>query len=752
MGVSAAREETKIMSIRSRLLIIAILATLVPGLLVGIRFFQDRANGINAARERLTEVAELIARDLDAKIKGTAQLLYGLARARDLENPDIETCSLFLSDVREQNPQYTGILTVEPNGSLFCDSLQSGRKLNLTDRTYFKRALAMESGVAVEATFGRLTGLAVLQIAKPVRGENGVLQYILLASFNLQKFAEGFDGQLQHVEILLAKNDGTVLAWLPKDKAKFQPGTQIEDADFAGQIRQAASGTGDKTAILASGETVWAFADTAAIAEAGLHVLVGLPKSELIASANKRLFQDIVTLVTVSLLLFAGVWALAEFSIRRQIARIAQMMTKLGKGELAARISPPYPTGDLGRLMALTNRAAQSLEQQRIEIEELHQQLRHAQKMEAIGHLTGGVAHDFNNLLTVVIGNAETMAERLGDQPTLKALAEMTGRAANRGADLTKRLLAFARRQPLSPKTVDVNHLISGMDGLLRRTLGEQIDISVVAAPDLWTARIDPSELENAILNLCINARDAMPQGGNLTISTANTTIGVEAGSTELEAGQYVQLTIADTGIGMDRATLERVFEPYFTTKEIGRGSGLGLSIVYGFVKQSRGHVQIKSEPGRGTSVRLYLPRDTSGASTKDEYEADGSILGGKERILLVEDDPMVKSYVGELLKSLGYQVVIAESAREALERLAADGAFDLVFTDIVMPGGMDGTQLAQEIHRRRPALPVLFTSGYSEKAVAMQSDGAKHFIAKPYRRRDLAAKLRAVLDQAREL
>jgi CheY-like chemotaxis protein len=371
--------------------------------------------------------------------------------------------------------------------------------------------------------------------------------------------------------------------------------------------------------------------------------------------------------------------------------------------------------------------------------------------MEAIGHLTGGVAHDFNNLLTVVIGNSETLSDQLADNPGLKALADMSGKAAARGAELTKQLLAFARRQPLNPKSVDIPQLVAGMDGLLRQSLGGRIELQSAVASDLWPALVDPHELENALLNLCINARDAMVGGGRITLEASNLAItaadAVQYG--DLAPGDYVMVAVSDTGIGMDRATLERAFEPFFTTKEIGRGSGLGLSMVYGFVKQSKGHVQLYSEPGRGTIVRLYLPRALAGGPAAGEADRGPSLPSGHERVLLVEDDENVRSYVTKLLQDLGYRVTATAGAKTALAALTA-AEFDLVFTDIIMPGDMDGVQLATAIRAVRPAMPILFTSGYSERSVTLQEGKETHFIPKPYRRHELAAKLRSILEAAR--
>jgi nitrogen-specific signal transduction histidine kinase/CheY-like chemotaxis protein len=381
----------------------------------------------------------------------------------------------------------------------------------------------------------------------------------------------------------------------------------------------------------------------------------------------------------------------------------------------------------------------------------LQEQLRQSQRLDAIGQLTGGVAHDFNNLLTVILGNAETLAECLTDDQRLRMLADVTAKAAERAAELTSRLLAFARRQPLEPKATDINRQIAHMDSLLRRSLGEHVEIELVRGGGLWKAMVDPGQLENALLNLCINARDAMPQGGRLTIETANTLLDSEyvKQHAELSPGRYVMIAVSDTGTGMDKDTMQKAFEPFFTTKEVGKGSGLGLSMVYGFIKQSFGHIRIYSEPGEGTTIRLYLPRadrDEEVTSATAASEPDR----GSERILLVEDDDMVREHVHALLLQLGYHVVPACNGKEALELLDQKGPFDLLFTDVVMPGGISGRQLADMVRTRYPDMPVLYTSGYTENAIVHHGrlDTGVVLLQKPFRRHELAEKLRQVLGE----
>jgi len=382
----------------------------------------------------------------------------------------------------------------------------------------------------------------------------------------------------------------------------------------------------------------------------------------------------------------------------------------------------------------------------------LEERLRQSQKMEAVGQLTGGVAHDFNNLLTVILGNAELLRDYLENDTKLLAMVDMTVRAAERGADLTHRLLAFARRQALEPKLVDLSQLLGGMDSMLRRTLAENIDIEIVQSSPLWLTEVDPGQLEVALLNLAINARDAMAAGGCLTLETTNTELDDTYARLhgEVAPGQYVRISVSDTGHGMTPEVLAHAFEPFFTTKEVGKGSGLGLSMVYGFVKQSGGHIKIYSEVDHGTTIKLYLPRANAKDAALNQHTPPDISTGGREHILVVEDDELVRTNLINQLTSLGYRVTDASNGPQALELIRRHPNIDLLFTDIVMPRGLNGRQLADAAKEIRPELKVLFTSGYTENAIVHHGrlDKGVHLLSKPYRRQEVAEKVRKVLDE----
>jgi len=383
----------------------------------------------------------------------------------------------------------------------------------------------------------------------------------------------------------------------------------------------------------------------------------------------------------------------------------------------------------------------------------MEQQLRQAVKMEAVGQLTGGVAHDFNNLLGVIIGNLDIAAEHAASDPTLRETIQEALGGALRGAELTRRLLAFSRNQPLQATIVDLNHGLPQIATMLRRTLGEEIVVELHPGTKLWPVKVDSAQLEEAILNLAINARDAMPKGGILSIETNNTHLDSDyaARHAEVAAGDYIQLSISDTGIGMTPQVIERCFEPFFTTKGAEKGTGLGLSMVYGFVKQSGGHIKIYSEIGHGTTVKIYLPRAGSGMVGKARSDtADAAESRGSEIILMVEDNKDLRTVTVKQLADLGYRTLEAASAKEALQMLAAHPEIDLLFTDIIMPGGMTGTELAREARRLYPKLRILLTSGYTARAMAngFHDIEGLELLNKPFRKRDLAQKLRSVLDR----
>ncbi len=377
--------------------------------------------------------------------------------------------------------------------------------------------------------------------------------------------------------------------------------------------------------------------------------------------------------------------------------------------------------------------------------------MRESLKLEAVGKLTGGIAHDFNNMLTVISGMTEALVTSLKPQPDLQAQAKLIDDAAQRCSELVRHLLAFARKQTLQPRDVDINAAVVDIAKLLRPTLGEQIEIVTVLGRDVMASHIDPSQLANAVVNMAINARDAMPHGGKLVLETQNVLLddAYAERNPDVRPGRYVMLAVSDTGTGMPLEVQDKAFEPFFTTKEVGKGTGLGLSMVYGFVKQSGGHIKLYSEEGHGTTIKLYLP-PANGHAEPAAAEAP-AVSGGAETILVVEDDALVRNFVITQLGSLGYNTIVAADSREALALVDSGAPFDLLFTDVVLPGGMSGRELAAAIEERRPGTRVLYTSGYTDDAVLHQGrlDEGVLLLSKPYRRPQLAQMVRQALDGA---
>jgi signal transduction histidine kinase/CheY-like chemotaxis protein len=402
---------------------------------------------------------------------------------------------------------------------------------------------------------------------------------------------------------------------------------------------------------------------------------------------------------------------------------------------------------------AKSTRDMTELRQAQLELEKSREQLFQAQKMEAVGQLTGGLAHDFNNLLTGIIGSLEVLRSRVaqGRLSELDRYVSAAQGAASRAASLTHRLLAFSRQQTLEPKPIIANKLVAGLEELIRRTVGPEITVETVLAAGLWPSFCDPNQLENAILNLCINARDAMPGGGRLTIETANSWVDDHgARQRDMAKGQYVAICVSDTGVGMAPDVLARAFDPFFTTKPAGTGTGLGLSMIYGFAKQSGGQVRLYSEFGQGTTAKIYLPRHIGEPGEElEEDAAQTSQAGSGETVLIVDDEPTVRMLVADTLAELGYTSIEAADAASGMKVLDSDVRIDLLITDIGLPGGMNGRQMADAARQRRPDLKVLFITGYAENAAIGNGhlQPGMQVLSKPFAMEKLASRIKSIIE-----
>jgi len=614
-------------------------------------------------------------------------------------------------------PQVTAVIVTDSRGQalLATPSFPVDPGMTFAQRDYFQALRDGHDAVFISATLtGRLTGQPAFSVARR-KGDPVQFQGIVLVVVSPRYF-EAFDRSLFNdsadYSAGLYRDDGALLARYPSTQETVFPAAKSNTLLMTAVTRDPISG-------MVRGEAVDGVDRLLAY-----HKLDAYPVYATVGRSWHSIVIEWGNLIATHLI----------FGIPATIALFALSL-------LAARRAR-RESATLGALQAEIRRREQA-----------EDALRQAQKMEAVGRLTGGIAHDFNNHLTVISSNVELLKRRLpANTEGLGRLADAAMHGVRRAATLTQRLLAFSRQQTLDPEPLDAGQMVSGMLDLLRRTLGEDVAVETALGAGLWLTRIDANQLESALLNLAVNARDAMPRGGKLTIETANAAIdqSYAAKHADLTAGQYVMIAVHDTGTGMTPDIQARAFEPFFTTKPFGQGTGLGLSMVYGFVAQSGGHVRIESEPGQGTTIRLYLPRYvqqpapvvvSSGAAVRTPNDV--------ETVLVVEDDDTVRHAAVEALREIGYEVLEAPDAMEAFRLIADRGGIDLLFTDVGLPGGVNGRALADAAHNINPALKVLFTTGYTRDS-SLQSgtlNGDVHFLAKPFSLQQLEAKVREVLD-----
>lgn len=706
--------------------LLAVAALLLPLLIFGIAAWIAYGHAFEEARDRLQRTLDLV-HEHAAKVLETHdlvgahvnELLSGLsddeARARELD------LHRRLAKIALPLAQITNVWVIDAGGRPLVSLAVSPvpPTLDFSDRAYYRahRDGSVPRGRAYvgEVLVGRPLGKVTFQIstAREIEPDTAAFAGVVAVSVNPGYFRD-FYAEVARAggvnTMSLMREDGAVLARFPAladDTARRSPDGPVMRGIKSKPERGLVEGPSDLdgvTRIVAYRRLpkhavyVTAGVDRAAVVQSWLgtmasHLLFGIP-----ATAG---------LVLLSLL--------ALRRTRREASALASL-----RDEVARR-------------------------------EETEQQLRQAQKMEAVGRLTGGLAHDFNNLLQIILGSLDLIAKRMvkGDE-RLHRLVENAREGANRAASLTQRLLAFSRRQPLDPRPLEANKVLSGLSELLRRTLPETIRVETVLGGGLWRCYADPNQLENVVINLAVNARDAMPEGGRLTIETANAHLddAYAASRDEVAAGQYVLLAVTDTGAGMPPDVIAKAFEPFFTTKEQGKGTGLGLSQAYGFAKQSGGHIALYSEVGQGTTVKLYLPRHTGADEVAKAGGATPQLrASGGATILVVEDEEAVRNYVVEALRELGYQVLDAEGGVSALRLLAAHPEVTLLLSDVIMPE-MNGRGLADAALRLRPDLKVVFMTGYTRNAIVHNGvlDAGTHLISKPFTLPQIAAKLDAVL------
>jgi len=646
---------------------------------------------------------------VDLALNSTADRIAGMSGADVMAHE--EQLHAFLEKLVTEIPVIQSIWIYDSKGGALVSSwMQPPPRQNFSDRDFLQAHLKAGSGTYYGQVYqSRFNGRPFFTVSRRIEHDGefvGVLEVSVLPSNFFQFFSTlAYTEGLQYA---LIRNDGLILARYPV----VPPGATNrldEHTGFRRSIEQTAHvGIYTSTSPIDQVQRRFAYRRFGATP---LYLTAGIATSAIWNELIWTMAAHLIYGVPVTLILF-----LALFAVLRRTGRLYAEIDRRSAAEEA---------------------------------------LRQSQKLDAIGHLTGGVAHDFNNLLTVIIGNLETAQRQLeswteGAQVKLARRLNNAMQGAQRAATLTKRLLAFSRQQPLNPVPLDVNRVLNGLAEFLRRALGEDVSLEIVGGGGVWPVEADPAELEAAVLNLALNARDAMPNGGKLTIEASNSYLD-EAyckQNGDVRPGQYVQIAVTDTGSAMSKEVVERAFEPFFTTKQSGQGTGLGLSQVYGFVKQSGGHVKIYSEIGEGTTIKVYLPRFAGKSVASEEVKCEPSRGRSGECVMVVEDDADVRSYVVETLRTLGYSVLEAADAEEALQMLRENKSVNLLLTDVVMPG-MNGRKLAEEAKQHQTALKVLYMTGYSRNAIVHQGrlDPGVELLQKPLTSEQLAAAVRKVLD-----
>lgn len=703
--------------------------TLAP--IVGIEVYDEiDARALRAAegKDQALRLVRLIGNEQSKMIEGARQLLTALGKTNIVRDRDVAACSAFFAELAGSYPQYSSLVSIDVTGHQVCIGGIADVPAYLGDLPSFRLAIKTRDLAIGEYDLTNAAHPKAVYLAQPYYDSTGTVSGVVAAGLSL----DWLNDQVARsplppkATISVIDRQGTILARYP-GRDKFV-GTKIPGQAHSYLLR---GGEGVQEALGFDGVSrIYAFTALPG-GPAGLTLSVGLDKSELLKNSEAANRRDIMVIggsfVLASLLAGFG----ARVFIRRPIQTLLDTAEHWKQGALGVRVPLMDVNSEFGRLGASFNSMAAAIGVREQELESRVKERTHAlkgameaqqtaeaalyksRKMETVGRLTGGVAHDFNNLLAAIVGNIELARSRLSPGHPASSRLDAAMQSASRGASLVQQLLAFARRQNLRPAAVDLNQYIRGSQDMLQRLLRSDVTVETKFSPEAWLVRVDPNQLEAAILNLAVNARDAMPNGGILRLETRNEHLAGHAGRVAL-TGDFVALTVSDTGTGIPPDILEKVFEPFFTTKEIGAGSGLGLSMVQGFVRQSSGSVAIESKVGRGTSVTLYLPRAVE-ADKAINATAEENVVG-EGSVLLVDDDPEVRSVTAQLLMLNGYSVLTAANATDALAHFQqADNRIDILVTDLVLTGDMNGIELAAAVHSKRPGLPVVLITGYSE-------------------------------------
>lgn len=734
---------------------------------LAIEIYDETQTEVMRAREgqeQALRLARLVAGEQSQVIEGARQLLTALGRTPFVVSGEVAVCSPFFLDLTRAYPQYVAIFSTDLAGRQTCTSRTEAAAQRLDDSDVFNMALQENGFVVGRYTLGRVSNRKVIPLAQPYLDADGKSAGIVSVGLSVDWLNASIARQPlpPNSTISVVDRFGTIVARFP------------EAARFVGQAI-----SGDSHASLLSGKEgvresigfdgisrIYSYTPVPNT-QVGLVVSVGLEKREVLKGAEAANRRSILIIAAGAILAFLSAGFGARVFLHRPIQALLATVERWRRGDLQARVDVRDSQSEFARLGSAFNSMAEAVAVREEELERrvrdrtlelkgameaqhaAEAALQQAQKMETIGRLSGGIAHDFNNLLAGIVGNIELAEGELSTNHPVRSRLDAALRSASRGAALTQHLLAFARRQHLDPEIVDTPNYIETLKDVLQRLVRSDITVETLAPSDTWSILVDPTQLETAILNLTINARDAMPKGGHLRLRTKNVTLTGDKERDE-PSGDFVAISMSDTGTGIEPAYLAKVFEPFFSTKEVGKGSGLGLSMVQGFARQSAGLVSIESVVGEGTTITLYLPRSYQAAVTARDTVR--KVTSGEGTVLLVDDDRDVGEVVAQMLHSLGYSVQLAQDAEQAFQLYDENRNIDILVTDLVLPGGTDGIELALSIRRQRSNLPIVLITGYSEALSQHEQLRGAIVLAKPFQREHLAKAINRAVQVSKQI
>lgn len=732
------------LSIRSLLLLITLVVALPAAGLILYSGIQFRNAMFNEAKNDTAKLADRIATDQQNLVAGAEQLMAALSLLPEVRGRDAARVEPVLRELRKLNPMFSNIFIADPKGTVWATAVPVKPPFFIGDRRYFRNALASGRLSSGEYVVSRATARPALNLAYPLRNDHGAIIGVISVGFVIDRYRQ-LPEQMKlpaGSSFVLLDHRGVVLSRAINPESFI--GKPYPEDEFRNMERGPESGTTLRTSI-GGDKRIISYRKIRLSGEQNpyLYVGAGIPVSMAAREANKALTKTVALFTSFLVLACFAAALIGKRSIVDRFKLLEDASQRLAAGDLQVRVSELVAGGELGSLGKTFDAMAEQLaarEAERLKAEAekdlLTGQLIQAHKMESIGRLAGGVAHDFNNLLTPIIGYSELLKKDLkGDESALGRVGNILS-AANRSKEIVQQLLSFSRKQVMEMKIVDLNQVIKAFRGILRHTIRESIDIRLDLAEEGHCIRADGNQIEQVIMNLAVNAQDAIGARGSITIGTSPVRIDDEDARRhpEVPPGRYLVLAITDDGCGMAPETLLRIFEPFFTSKGVGKGTGLGLATVYGIVRQHGGNIRVESEPGKGTAFRCYFPLvDELPASEQPAMHRPDSPAGGRRTILLVEDNEMVRTLVSELLKRQGFDLLVADDPKQALQ-ISENRSLDLLVTDVVMPG-MTGQELHARLLDRYRGLKVLFMSGYSDNVIARQGglDDGMQFIQKPF-------------------